>query len=305
MAATLSTSEAASTGVRVTEDRSDGLGFALGWLAAYLSASAAVLARGGHWAVLAVHVTLALAAITVVFNGRSFASLRMTSVGLLAVLLIWPLLYFEIPLLVSSVGSTYHDALIQRWEETFFQSQPSHVLASRLPFQWLSELLHAGYLAYYPAIFAPTLFLLWRNKTHAATRLVIAVGVVYGLCWTIYTVFPVQGPRYLWAARPDVPAGPMRTIAEHLLAAGSSRGAAFPSSHMAVPTVQAVVAWAADRRLSLLLSVITLLVGVGAVYGGFHYAVDILAGGGLAVVVGLMVLFATVRANRGSRLECP
>lgn len=249
-----------------------------------------ILARGGHWGLVILHAAAAGAGLLVNSRSSPFAALRVriTDAVLLAVLVVWPLLYFEIPLLISAVGSTFHDPLVQRWEQMLFRSQPSHALALHLPWWWLSELLHAGYLAYYPAIFAPTLVLLWRRQTRAATRLVIAVGVVYGLCWTIYAFFPVQGPRYLWPMPPALPTGPMRTIAVHLLAAGSSRGAAFPSSHMAATTVQAVVIWPADRGLSVVLSVIALLIGGGAVYGGFHYGVDVVTGAALALLVGMI-----------------
>lgn len=293
MAVTLITSEAAAAAADVAEVRGHGPGVALGWLAVFLIASGVVLAIGGHWALASLQVFLATTAVLVIVRMTEKRALRMIPVVLVAVLVVWPLLYFEVPLLISALGSTYHDVVIQRWEAALFRGQPSQTLASYVPWQWLSELLHAGYLAYYPAIFAPTLFLQWRKQTHEATRLVVALGIVYSVCWTMYSLFPVVGPRYLWPTPPGVPVGPMRSVAAHLLATGSSRGAAFPSSHIAATAVQAVVTWPADRRLSLVLAVVALLVGGGAIYGGFHYATDILAGAVLAVAAGLVVLRLT------------
>lgn len=244
-----------------------------------------MLVAGGHWVVACVH--LAGVALCI--------AMRASAANVLVPLVAWPLLYGEIPWLIAALGSSYHDAIVQQWDLALFRSSPAHSLASHLPWSWLSELLHAGYLAYYLAIFLPTLLLLWRGDRAGATRNVVALGLVYGCCWMIFAVFPVQGPRYLLPPPPGVPDGPVRGVALRLLAAGSSRGAAFPSSHMAATTVQALVVWPSLRALSAALWLIALLVGVGAVYGGFHYATDVVAGVGVAVIVGASVL---VRSRR-------
>ena len=75
-----------------------------------------------------------------------------------------------------------------------------------------------------------------------------------------------------------------------ILAAGSSRGAAFPSSHMAVTVAQTVMAFRWQPKLGAILALVSLLVGVGAVYGGFHYGVDMIAGALLGLVVAGAVL---------------
>ena len=103
-------------------------------------------------------------------------------------------------------------------------------------------------------------------------------------------LWPVVGPRYLWSAE-SVPDGPSRRLAAALLARGSSRGAAFPSSHVAVSVAQVVLAIRWQPRLAAVLALIAALVGAGAVYGGFHYGVDVLAGAALGAGLGATVLF--------------
>ena len=70
----------------------------------------------------------------------------------------------------------------------------------------------------------------------------------------------------------------MRRLTLMILESGSSRGAAFPSAHMALMTAQARLALRFQRKMGVLLTLAALGVGVGAVYGGFHYAVDMAAG---------------------------
>lgn len=254
---------------------------ALVWLDVYLLASGVVLAIGGHVTLAVVHVAvIALAAWTI--SPKTTAA---RVAGDLIPLIVAPILYVEIPMLITALGSSYHDTLIQGWEQTIFRTQPSRILAGAIPFTWSSEVLHAGYVAYYPVIFVPSLLLLLRGEREGAGQTVLAVTVTYTVCFVIFAIAPVQGPRYLWVAPEHVPHGPMRSLALRILVAGSSRGAAFPSAHVAIAVVQAGMAWRWQRSVVWVYAVIAVLVGVGAVYGGFHYAIDVAAGAALGGVV--------------------
>jgi membrane-associated phospholipid phosphatase len=265
---------------------------ALGWLSVYLAATAAALAMGraNGWLV-SLHVALVAACLASIMSPVR----PLGSFGDLAPLIIGPLLYMEIPQLIAVAGTGFHDAAVSGWEQTLFGMQPSRVFAGALPYGWLSELLHAGYLSYYAVIFIPPLILYARRERRGFAQTVLALTVVYTICWSIYVLFPVQGPRYLWAAPAHVPNGFFRRVAVALLAAGSSRGAAFPSSHMAVSVVQAGMALYWQPRVGAVLVVLSALIGVGAVYGGFHYGIDIVCGALLgAIIVG------AVRSASGS-----
>jgi membrane-associated phospholipid phosphatase len=268
---------------------------ALGCLAIYLTASGIVLLVGGHFLLALIHaagIALAVGA----FNPRDGVA-AMT--GDFLPLVAFPLLYSEIPQLIAALGTTYHDQLVQAWEIHTFGTLASGALGGSFPFLPLSELLHAGYLAYYLVIFVPPLLLYAKGERRGFEQTVVAVAITYALCWTIFALFPVQGPRYLFASPDNVPNGPVRRLALWILASGSSRGAAFPSSHMAICVVQTLMALRWRRSVALILAPITALVGVGAVYGGFHYGVDMLAGAGLGFIVATVVLRVFRRAVAG------
>jgi membrane-associated phospholipid phosphatase len=209
-------------------------------------------------------------------------------IGDLFPLLVAPILYGEVPLLIGALGSSFHDVRVQVWELAMFGRHPSRVLATIMPNPAWSELLHTGYLAYYPAIFVPPLLLYIRGERQGYAQTVIALTVTYIVCWVIFAVAPVEGPRYLWT--PDAPDGPARRLTVSILASGSSRGAAFPSSHMAVSVAQTVMAFRWQPRVGAILALVSLLVGIGAVYGGFHYGVDMIAGALLGALVAGVVL---------------
>ena len=195
-------------------------------------------------------------------------------------LILLPLLYAELPLLNSSVwGGHYFDDLIIGWERALFGMQPAHDFAAAAPWPWLSEVLHAAYVSYYLIIYVPPLLIGWRVGRPALRDAVFTLSLVFFAHYLVFVWFPVEGPFYRIAGPPaDVQGLPMYSLARAILDAGASRGAAFPSSHVGVSVAASIVCW---RWLKPVAPVVTLLaVGLafGAVYGGYHYAIDAIAG---------------------------
>ena len=200
-----------------------------------------------------------------------------------------PFLYAELPRI--AVGSM-HDDVVQRWEAATFGTSPVLWASARWPSALLSESLHAAYLSYYLIIYVPPIVLYVRGQLAEFRSTVAGLMTMFAICYIVFLVFPVAGPRYEWAPSATVFDGPLRRLAQRILAAGSSRGTAFPSSHVAVATVQTVFAFRRNTRTGLLLGALTSCVAIGAVYGGFHYGVDVVVGGILGMAVGLALLVA-------------
>jgi membrane-associated phospholipid phosphatase len=262
---------------------------ALACLGVYLLATGALLLASGGLALGLVH----LAGAAVVWRAMTQPAGWSGTAGDFLPLIVPPLLYREIPQLIAAGGASFHDPAIQRAEQGLFGAQPSHVLASHFPFPWLSELLHAGYLAYYLVLFVPPLLLYVRGNGKGYARVVAVSAITQLVCWTIFVIAPVAGPRYLWSAPPGIPDGPVRELALSILAAGSSRGAAFPSSHIAVSLAIALEVRRWSPRMAVPLFVVAGLISVGAVYAGFHYGMDMIAG----IVVGGVIWAALTRAT--------
>ena len=200
-----------------------------------------------------------------------------------------PFLYAELPRIV--VGPL-HDGIVQRWEAAAFNTSPVESASAHWPNAVLSEVLHGAYLSYYLIVYGPPILLYARGRIEAFRDTVAGLMTIFAICYIVFIVFPVAGPRYEWAPPANVFDGPVRRLTLRLLAAGSSKGTAFPSSHVAVATVQTVLAFRRSARTGLLLAALTSCLGIGAIYGGFHYGVDVLAGGVLGLAVGLALLCA-------------
>lgn len=200
-------------------------------------------------------------------------------------LLALPILYAAIPATIAYGDGRMFDSVVQGWDRATFGTDPARTLAGMFPNVWLSEVLHGAYLSYYAIIYGPPLVLYLGRSDGAGGRdragfheTVLAFTVAMTACFVVFCLFPVEGPRYAWPAPVGVPEGPVRRVVLMLLEGGSSRGTAFPSSHMAIALAIGLSSLRWRRGLGLGVTVLSVLLGVGAVYGGFHYAVDMLAG---------------------------
>ena len=266
------------------------IGAALGMIAAYLALALWPMVRytqtTGDRSPLLAHVGVLLVAAALIRD----APRRARTVRDLLPLAVGPFLYVELRWLIPGLGRPHADAIVMRWEGAFFPSHPAATWALAMPYRALSELLHFAYASYYLLVLVPPILLLARGRRCEYARTMLALAVVYGLCFLTYLLFPVDGPRYLVgaAAAPD---GPVRSFVLHLLAAGSSRGTAFPSSHVAASLVASLCALRFQRPVGLVVAVLTMGLALATVYGGFHYLVDVLAG---AIVGGGAWLIASV-----------
>lgn len=250
--------------------------------------------RPAGWPVwLALHALVVLLAWPPTPLRRPLSRLAAYPVGRLLLdwypILLVPVLYTELAQLIPALhGGRYHDALIQQVEQRLFGGQPSQDLAARFPLRWLSELMHASYLSYYLVIYLPPIVLYLTGRRTAALLTIFAVMLTFAVHYLVFIYFPVLGPHYVYPT-PISPAaaGPIYHLTQTVLLAGS-RGAAFPSSHVGVAVAQVVTTARFNRRLAPWLGALTLLLALGAVYGGYHYATDAICGVLLGTIMALL-----------------
>lgn len=195
-------------------------------------------------------------------------------------LILIPALYTELAVLnIAVFNGHYFDAIVLGWEQTLFGGQPSRDLAQSMPFLPLSELLHFSYISYYLIIYGPPLYLYMRGRRAEHQQLVFTLMLTFFAHYIFFIYFPVQGPRYIFAAPGgEISRGFFYGLAHRILEVGSSQGAAFPSSHVGVSFAQAALAFRLMPRVAPVVLLLSTGLAVGAVYGGFHYAIDALCG---------------------------
>lgn len=191
-------------------------------------------------------------------------------------------LYSEVGMSNRAVGISY-DSLVQSWEAAIFGGQPSLKWMSAWPNPILSAIFHISYLSYYLIVIGVPLYLWFTGRRLAARRTILIMMVTYYICYTIFRLFPVAGPRFVFPLQPIH--GTAAAFAHNLVAGGSAWGTAFPSSHVAVAFVNSANAYRAARNFGWIVWVMSVLLAFATVYGQFHYAVDAIAGVLLALGV--------------------
>lgn len=202
-------------------------------------------------------------------------------------LLMIPVFYAEIGHLNDVVGLPRildHDLTIQHWEQALFGGQVAFEWIRVAPSVFWSGLLHVGYLSYYPIILLGAPLVAVRASRHGARRVIFAMMAAFVACCVVFLLYPVAGPNYAFPH----PTGPVRDVwsarlVYTMLEAGSSVGAAFPSSHVAATVAVVVAAFREWRALGVILLVPAILLITGTVYCQMHYGVDAATG----LVVGL------------------
>ena len=205
--------------------------------------------------------------------------------------------------LYSAVGSINeargqaYDAIVQSWEQALFASQPSREWIRRAGAPWLAWPLHLGYLAYYPIVVLAPGVLWLTGRRDAMQRVLARIMAAFYVCYVAFLVFPVAGPRYAFPpADNTATATAVARVAAGLLETFAAWGTAFPSSHVAASVTAVAAAFRESRALGWTLLPPALLLVAGAVYGQFHYAVDVLAG---VAVAGAVVAVDAIRNAAG------
>ncbi len=191
-------------------------------------------------------------------------------------------LYWESGRLLHIFRPHLMDYVVQGWERMVFGVPWLGLLFPRSTV--LSEFLHFGYLSYFLLIGLTALYLLLTNRM-LLIRYVFGVSLTFYCCYLFFDILPAAGPRFFYLVPEQIleERGFFTYFVRNILFKGAIDGGAFPSSHVAV----AWVVWFYLRRAIgwkalWFLPVVFLLIG-GTVYGGYHYAVDVIAG----TVVGL------------------
>ena len=188
-------------------------------------------------------------------------------------------MYGELQFLNRILTDRYFDPVVMRWEEALFGQQLAVTLRQMVPSKLVGEAVHFGYFCYY--LMLPSLFIpLWLMKRHREFRISMAVvGTAYISCYLWYIFWPVTGPYWqLPQPIPDTEGWFFPQLTNSIVAGGSSRGSAFPSSHIAASISVLGMARLYNKPAYRILFLPVMLLTVGTVYGGFHYAVDALAG---------------------------
>ncbi len=203
-------------------------------------------------------------------------------------------LFEEVSYLSLAVRGAWQNPSLVGWESALFAVPPVEWLR-RFSSPWFSELLEFGYLSFYllyPAM-AGVLWLRRRQPGYAEgfRHLTDGLSVGYAVCYAAYLLFPTRSPSHNLEPAASVatapPTGFFHSIVGWLQNNAGVHGNAFPSAHIMLAFTVLVFVVRYFPRFAPLLLVCVLLMCAGAVYDGYHYAVDVIAGVAVGTAVGV------------------
>ncbi len=258
----------------------------------------------GWLALLALHVA-GLALVAALVAGAA-AGVR----GLPAAQAWYPLL---MPLVTFPEIARLNLVLVDGWRdapllavEAWLFPEPPLVWLRRVTPAALAELFQVGYLSYF-LFLVVVAAALRRRGDEAGFRGVIAASVLaYMACYVVFVACPMEGPAHTMRhlAMPPVAGGPFYDLVRLVQRAGV-HGNAFPSAHVAGAIPPLIFAWRCTPWLGASLTLLIVLMGFGAVYDGYHYASDVLAGVVVGGVAAAVVLAAQQSPPWARRVRLP
>jgi membrane-associated phospholipid phosphatase len=181
--------------------------------------------------------------------------------------------------------SRFSLALVGYWQDHRLISVERSLLGS--PNIWIgeaasrpfSEFMDFGYFTYYP-MFPVVGSLLYASRDKAVfRRLMLSSVLMYLISFTVYIGFPCEGPRRALPGFVSPPAGYLFSWLVRLIQGGAGvHGNALPSSHVGLAVLCTLFAYRWKPRLGAILATCAALICAGAVYDGYHYVSDVLAG---------------------------
>jgi len=209
----------------------------------------------------------------------------------------------EVSFLSLAIRGDWQNVHLIAFESLLFAVPPALWMHEHVS-SWLVEFLEFGYFAFYPLypVFGG-MFWAWRKRPRFAgafRRLTDALSVGYVLCYATYLFFPTQSPANRLGMQQFVSAhsGPFQAMVHLIQSRGGVHGNAFPSSHIMLAFVVLVFACRFLPRVALWLLIPILLMCLGAVYDGYHYASDVVAGALIGIAVGLIFIRTSPRQNK-------
>lgn len=212
----------------------------------------------------------------------------------------------EVSFLSLSIRGGWQNAHLIGFESLLFAVPPvlwMHEHAS----SWLVEFLEFGYFVFYPLypVFGG-MFWTWRERPQFAgafRRLTDALSIGYVFCYVAYLSFPTQSPANRLGVQQIASAhgGPFQLMVHLIQSRGGVHGNAFPSAHIMLAFVVLVFVYRFLPRIAPWLLAPILLMCVGAVYDGYHYASDVVAGAAIGIAVALA--FAAPAKQNPSRVR--
>jgi membrane-associated phospholipid phosphatase len=208
----------------------------------------------------------------------------------------------EVSFLSLAIRGGWQNRYVIAFEMLLFRTSPMAWMHSYAQ-NWLVEFLEFGYFAFYPLYpVVGGLLWTWRHRppwVGAFRNLTDSLSVGYMICYSIYLLFPTRSPANVAGVQQigSTHGGLFERLVRMIQDHAGVHGNAFPSAHIMLAFVVLMFAYRFLPRAAPWLLVPVLLMCVGAVYDGYHYTSDVVAGAIIGIALGRRFAWSAAKSE--------
>ncbi|NOY88977.1 MAG: phosphatase PAP2 family protein [FCB group bacterium] len=205
--------------------------------------------------------------------------------------LMFTFFYWETGGLMFLVFNHFFDAQLTAFEKILFGINPTIYIDRHLLGVWINEIFSFSYFSYYFWILIFLLVLFIKKDYEIIKSYLTATTLTFFLSYIIFFLYPIEGPRWYFAGQyiHQIEGPIFRKLVNLLISKGAVRGGCMPSTHFGVALVIILYCFKYYRKTGWILLPLLIGLGIGTVWGRFHYVSDVFVGGTIGLIMALLV----------------
>ena len=245
-----------------------------------------------YWPVILFHAAAIALVILMALIGPGHDYRAIAFFRLLYPVILMTFFYLAAGKLVHLVFPEFFDHRVTAMESGFLGIDPTLWLDQHLHVV-ITEFFSAAYCSYYFLVPGLALVLFFGRRDAEIVQFMTAVCAAFFVSYMIFIFYPLEGPRYFFAAQYQNPiSGPFfYPLVVFVIDNIAFHGGAMPSSHCAVALVVALTAIRNYGKRAWFLLFIVGALSAATVYGRYHYLSDVVVGLGLGAASYLLTSY--------------
>lgn len=205
--------------------------------------------------------------------------------------------------IVHSINPRDIDPILIRLDYLIFNNHPT-VMLENFVSPLLTDLMQLAYSSYYFLPITLALVLKAKKNDIAFDHSLFLIMLCFYLSYIGYLLMPALGPRYTMNHLQSVELQGLivgQPIQDFLNRLEGIKRDAFPSGHTGIALIVLYLSFLYEKKLFWIFTPIVIALIFSAVYGRYHYVVDIIAGIVLTLIT--LILGELYYGNRSKRIN--
>jgi len=169
------------------------------------------------------------------------------------------------------------DGFLHRADISLLGTDPT-IFLRNIGSNWFTDLMQVSYCLFFVLIFSSCLVLYLKKERWQFENLqMVIIAALYGT-YILFIILPAHSPRFIYYQDLPMNGGWVTEHIKNFIGRAAYMGGAFPSGHAAASAAICVFMWRYARKWALVFIIVTALLLLSTIYGGYHYVTDLLGG---------------------------